>query len=118
MKAFLLKTFKPNIFVVIKDQFLGDFVQMVPHYEFYGTAVAFKHQETDYLYSLNDVHLLEFLAKKTIIPLTYPENHVKLVKEIKKQGIKLKEYQKQQILEDGEASEFYQELLSKAKPRG
>lgn len=117
MKAFFLKFFMPKIFVIMRDQYLGDDVKKVTKYEYSNSMIKFKDETNSYLYPIDKVFLRESSAKKEIQKnsLTYDENHVMLLKSIESKGIKLTPYGRQQVLEDGEISEIYQELVKEGK---
>lgn len=112
-RKFIIKAFKPTIYFVENDPFLGDFVTRVAKYRLSNDSISFTlPNEESYILPLEKVFLMEKNAQKeaakSVIPIN--EEHFKLVKELEEKGHLLSNYEKTQILEDGELSEVYQRL--------
>lgn len=114
MKETIIKLFKPTLYYVERDKFLGDFSNRLAAYKLEGGMVIYTDSTSglEIALSLNQVFLLEKNAKKeaskTIIPVD--NSNLGLVWDLEAKGKKLTNYQRQQIIEDGEASEVYQKL--------
>lgn len=112
-RNFIIKTLKPTIYFVENDPFLGDFVTRVAKYKITNESVSFTLPSGEsHILPLTKVFLMEKNAQKeaakSVLPIN--EEHFKLVKELEEKGHLLSNYEKTQILEDGELSEVYQRL--------
>ena len=113
MKATLIKLLTPPLYFVEKNSFLGDIVTRINTYRVGTDIIAYNDPATgiDVILKMSQVYLFERNAKKeaakSIIPVS--EGNLALLKELEAKGVKLTNYQRQQVIEDGEASEVYQE---------
>lgn len=111
----LVRVFKPTLYYIEKNSFLGDFVTPIVKYTVGDSEITFEDPSTGEKITLSfeKLYYFHFQAKKetakSVIPVD--EGNIKLVNELESVGIKLTKYEKQQIIEDGEASEVYQSYL-------
>lgn len=105
LKELYIKLFKPSLYIIEKNKFLGDFSKKVTQYSIQNNQILTSEEALNY----DQVYLLEKNAKKEInkTALQYDIKNVELAKQMRKAGIALSNYAYLQVLEDGEASEPY-----------
>lgn len=116
IRNILVVLFKPTVYFIESDKFLGDFVVRVSNYTLSHNMVKFTNCSGDEKkVHFDDLYFFKRNAKKEASKDIIPVNvsNLRLINEIESTGIQLTAYARQQIIEDGEASEIYQSLLAK-----
>lgn len=106
IKKLYLKLFKPYVYVIQKNSFLGDFSEKIKVESVKENGIINKNK----FYLFSEVYLFEYFAKKEIskTSLKYEEQNIQLAQKLKAIGLIRNNYEYIQVLEDGEASELYQ----------
>lgn len=120
VRNFLINLFRPTLYYVEDNQFLGPSIKKTKDYEInmLNTINVLDHKDQK-RFSFNEVFVFKFNAKKELQKYLIPVNqrNVSLVKKLQENNLELSEYAVIQIMEDGEDSEIYQQLMAKAKAR-
>ena len=119
LRILFIKLFKLQLYYIEKNSLVGDtVVPLGQPYSYNEEGVIgwdLSEEESVMGVKYKYLYITKSAAQKEIAKnsLQYPEKHVRLIREIESAGIVLSSYARTQILEDGEDSQIYQNLVVK-----